>query len=368
MTEGDGMTETTNASSSNSTTRASEEEPAIPAAAHPLNSFLRHAGRRVVGHRLAGLLGAIIITMIIFQSLNSYFLTADNMFGLLRSMSSLAIVACGVTLVLVAGELDLSVGSIYGLGAMVPATLWIDGWSLPAALAAGLVVGALAGVTNAFVTTILNVPSFIATLGMLSLAQGLTFLISNSQSATASRSLPGYSFFSNVSNMKLPFDIPAQVLWLVVVAVIVGFLLRHTIFGFRLSAIGGNTPAAIRAALPVKKYKFWVFAISGVLATLAGILDFSLIGSTTPTSGSSLTFPVFAAVIIGGASLFGGRGSISGTLAGAFFLTLLSNGLSLLGVGAYAQLLFTGLVTIGAVALDRWTNTRNANREAALQF
>jgi ribose/xylose/arabinose/galactoside ABC-type transport system permease subunit len=317
---------------------------------------------------LAGLLGAIVVTMVIFQSLNSYFLTANNMLGLLRSMSSLAIVACGVTLVLVAGELDLSVGSIYGLGAMVPATLWVGGWSLPAALAVGIAVGALAGVVNAFVTTMLNVPSFIATLGMLSLAQGITFLISNSQSVTASRSRPGYGFFTNLSNMKLPFDIPAQVLWLVVVSLILGFLLRHTLFGFRLSAIGGNTPAAVRAAQPVRSYKLWVFALSGVLATLAGILDFSLIGSTTPTSGTSLTFPVCAAVIIGGASLLGGRGSISGTLAGAFFLTLLSNGLSLLGVGAYAQLLFTGIVTIGAVALDRWTNTRNANREAALQF
>lgn len=362
------MTETTSASQPNGATRAPASPLPSEPAASPNGSLLRRATHRALSHRLAGLLGAIIITMIIFQSLNSYFLTADNLLGLLRSMSSLAIVACGVTLVLVAGELDLSVGSIYGLGAMVPATLWVHGWSLPAALVVGIAVGALAGVTNAFVTTILNVPSFIATLGMLSLAQGITFLISNSQSVTAANSLSGYTFFSNLSNMKLPFDIPAQVLWLVVVSIIIGFLLQYTIFGFRLSAIGGNTPAAIRGALPVRKYKFWVFALSGVLATLAGILDFSLIGSTTPTSGSSLTFPVFAAVIIGGASLFGGRGSVSGTLAGAFFLTLLSNGLSLLGVGAYAQLLFTGLVTIGAVALDRWTNTRSLNQEAALQF
>jgi ribose/xylose/arabinose/galactoside ABC-type transport system permease subunit len=371
MTEGDGMTEASKASSSSTGTHARGAPSGSPATRSAISQtvrLLRNVAQRVLGHRLAGLLGAIVVTMVIFQSLNSYFLTATNMLGLLRSMSSLAIVACGVTLVLVAGELDLSVGSIYGLGAMVPATLWLDGWSLPAALAAGIAAGALAGTVNAFVTTMLNVPSFIATLGMLSLAQGITFLISNSQSVTASRSLPGYNFFTNLSNMQLPFEIPAQVLWLVLVSLVLAFLLRHTVFGFRLSAIGGNTPAAVRAALPVRAYKFWVFALSGVLATLAGVLDFSLIGSTTPTSGTSLTFPVFAAVIIGGASLLGGRGSISGTLAGAFFLTLLSNGLSLLGVGAYAQLLFTGIVTIGAVALDRWTNTRNTNREAALQF
>jgi ribose/xylose/arabinose/galactoside ABC-type transport system permease subunit len=141
-------------------------------------------------------------------------------------------------------------------------------------------------------------------------------------------------------------------------------LLHRTLFGFRIAAIGGNPSAAAVVKLPVKRYKFWVFAIAGLCAALAGILDFSFIGSTTPTAGASLTFPVFAAVIIGGASLNGGRGTILGTVIGAFFLSLMSNGLSLLGVGTFAQLIFVGIVTIGAVAVDRWTSARASERSS----
>lgn len=316
------------------------------------------AGQRLLRQRLTGLIGAILITMVFFQSQNSYFLTVDNMLALTRAMSSLAIIAFAQTLVIVSGELDLSVGSIYGLAAMVTAVVWEGGTSLVTALLLGLGAGVLAGIINAFVTIFLQVPSFIATLGMLSLASGIGFLISNSQSVNAGRDQPGFGFFNALSNRELPLDVPPQVLWLLAFAVVFHFLLRSTLFGFRLSAIGGNGEAAARAGLPVRRYKFCVFALSGLCAAVAGLLDFSLIGATTPNSGAALTFPVFAAVIIGGASLLGGRGSIMGTIAGAFLLTMLSNGLSLLGVGTYAQLILTGLVTIGAVALDRWTAGR----------
>jgi ribose/xylose/arabinose/galactoside ABC-type transport system permease subunit len=124
------------------------------------------------------------------------------------------------------------------------------------------------------------------------------------------------------------------------------------LFGFRLKAIGGNLDAAKLLKLPVSKYKICAFGISGLLASLAGVLDFSYIGTTNPTSGSTLTFPVFAAVIIGGASLSGGKGRVVGTLVAAGLLAVLSNGMSLLNVGAFGQLIFTGVVTIGAVALD----------------
>jgi ribose/xylose/arabinose/galactoside ABC-type transport system permease subunit len=210
-------------------------------------------------------------------------------------------------------------------------------------------------VINAWITTVIRVPSFITTLGMLSLVQGVSFLISNSQSINPPSKLPGYAVFEALGSLELPFGIPIQIAWLAAVAALIAFLLHGTLFGFRLAAIGGNLQAARVAALPIRRYKVWVFAIAGACAALAGILDFSFIGSTTPNAGANLTFPVFAAVIIGGASLSGGRGTVLGTLIGAFFLSLLSNGLSLLGVGTFAQLIFVGLVTIGAVALDRWT-------------
>ena len=305
--------------------------------------------------RLSGLIAAIVVTMIVFTSINAFFLTPINLIGLVRSMSTFTIVAFGETLVLVSGELDLSVGATYGIAAMSFGLLWMHGTPLAVALVAGLLVGVLIGVINAWITTVIRVPSFITTLGMLSLVQGVSFLISNSQSINPPSKLAGYPVFEALGSLELPFGIPIQIAWLAAVAAIIAFLLHGTLFGLRLAAIGGNLQAARVAALPIRRYKFWVFAIAGACAALAGILDFSFIGSTTPNAGANLTFPVFAAVIIGGASLSGGRGTVLGTLIGAFFLSLLSNGLSLLGVGTFAQLIFVGLVTIGAVALDRWT-------------
>jgi ribose/xylose/arabinose/galactoside ABC-type transport system permease subunit len=300
--------------------------------------------------------------MAVFTVANSFFLSTDNLLGLLRSMSTFAIVAFGETLVLVAGEIDLSVGASYGLGSMVMGLAWMHGMPLPLAVALGLGSGLLVGLFNAFFVTIVRVPSFITTLGSLSLIQGVTFLISNSQSISAGTTFPGFDIFTAVGGSTLPFGVPVQIVWLLGMAIVMSLLLHRTLFGFRIAAIGGNPAAARVVNMPVTRYKFWVFAISGALAALAGILDFSFIGSTTPTAGSALTFPVFAAVIIGGASLNGGRGTIIGTVIGAFFLSLLSNGLSLLGVGTFAQLIFVGLVTIGAVAVDRWTSTRVSDR------
>jgi ribose/xylose/arabinose/galactoside ABC-type transport system permease subunit len=314
--------------------------------------------------RQTGLVAAILVTMAVFTVANTFFLSTDNLLVLLRSMSTFAIVAFGETLVLVSGEIDLSVGASYGLGAMVMGLTWMHGLPLALAIALGLGSGLLVGLFNAFFTTIVRVPSFITTLGSLSLIQGITFLVSNSQSINPDTSLPGYNVFGALGASTLPLGIPVQVIWLVGMAIVMSLLLHRTLFGFRIAAIGGNPAAARVVNLPVRRYKFWVFAIAGGCAALAGILDFSFIGSTTPTAGSSLTFPVFAAVIIGGASLNGGRGTILGTVIGAFFLSLLSNGLSLLGVGTFAQLIFVGLVTIGAVAVDRWTSMRVSERSS----
>ena len=147
-------------------------------------------------------------------------------------------------------------------------------------------------------------------------------------------------------------------------AVLVGFLLHRSLFGFRLLAIGGNPIAAKLARLPVARYKIVAFMLSGLLATIAGILDFSFIQTIQPNSGLSFTFPVFAAVIIGGASLTGGKGTIIGTMAGALLLAELQQGLALLSPGPHVQQLFLGAVTIGAVALDLGLTKLRARRAA----
>jgi ribose/xylose/arabinose/galactoside ABC-type transport system permease subunit len=292
-------------------------------------------------------------------------------------MASLAMIAFAQLLVIVSGELDLSVGSVYGLTAVALAVLWLGAGNSPfepmhvaVALVLALGIALAAGATNAFFTTVVGIPCFIATLGMLSMAQGFELLLSNASSFNAAYHVPQpdpgqLAAFRFLGFTSLPFDIPIQVLWLGV-AFVVFWVIRHrTLFGFRLLAIGGNTEAARVARLPVRRYKFAVFMLCAFMAGLAGILDFSFVGSVGPNSGSALTFPVFAAVVIGGASLTGGRGTVFGTLMGAVLLAVLRNGLAIMGVPAFVQLVFIGAVTVGAVSLD--VITQRAARRAEMR-
>jgi ribose/xylose/arabinose/galactoside ABC-type transport system permease subunit len=298
----------------------------------------------------------------ILQATTGVFFSADNFLSIFLFMTSVAIVGFGETLVIVSGEFDLSVGSTCGLGSMTVALLWAHGWPVLAAIAVGIILGGLAGAFNALFLTRLHANSFITTLGTLNLYQGITLLISNDVAFTPSTSLPGCRIYEFIGTSH-PFGIPIQIFWLGGVFILMWTLLHRTVFGFRLAVIGGNPRAARAAHLPIERYKLYVFVISGVLAAVAGIVDFSLISSVSPTAGSTLLFPVLATVIIGGASLSGGRGTIVGTLVGVFLLEVLTNGLGLLGAGAYAQLLFEGGVILVAVAVDRWTNRSRATVE-----
>lgn len=325
-------------------------------------SMLERSG--LLSLRAYGLLIAIVVIALFFQSQRSSFLNPDNVLVLVRSMASLAMIAFAQLLVIIAGELDLSVGAVYGLAATTLAVFWLGAGNAPfavpfiVALLLALAVGALAGAINAFFTTTIGIPSFIATLGMLNIAQGAELLLSN-----ASTFNPRYTvspppqseidLFRFLGAARLPFDVPIQVLWLGGFFVLFWVVRHRTLFGFRLLAVGGNTQAAVVSRLPTTRYKWIVFIVSGIMAAVAGILDFSYVGSIGPNSGGALTFPVFAAVVIGGASLSGGRGTVAGTLLGAVLLAVLRNGLAILGVGAFAGLIFVGVVTIGAVTLDR---------------
>ena len=336
------------------------------------------AGRRRPGFELGslrnyGLVIAIILLSIFFWSQRPAYLSSDNLVGLLRSMAALSIMAIAQLLVIVSGELDLSVGSIYSLAATALAVLWLgpapgfesQGFNLPItlplllAIALALSLGVVAGAINAFFTTVVKIPSFIATLGMLSIASGVEFYIGNVSNFNPAYNIPPpdpgeLSLFRAIGATKLPFeDLPIPVLWMAIFAFIFWVLLHRSLFGFRLLAIGGNPAAAQIARLPVRKYKFVVFMLCALMAAVAGILDFSYIGSVGPNSGGAFTFPVFAAVVIGGASLNGGKGTVVGALLGAALLAVLRNGMAIMGVGAFLGLIFVGVVTIGAVTLDR---------------
>ena len=315
--------------------------------------------------RLGGLAIAILLVIIVFTVLSkpNTFLTLTNALVVLRFMSTIGIVALGLTLVIVVGEIDLSFGYMYGLASILIAVAWIIwGWPIWAAIPLAFVGAILVGSINAFLVTVVGIPSFIVTLGTGQLIFGTTLLISNT--ATLNPAYPPggqvvppeeIDWFFGLSNQDLPFDVPMQGLWLAGVAIVIGFVLSRSLFGFRLKAIGGNPAAAELARLPIRKYKFAAFIACSLLASLAAMLDFSFIGSVQPNAGVSLLFPVFAAVIIGGASLSGGRGTAIGTLSGALLLAIISNGLALLSAGAYLSNFVSGAVTITAVVLDRFT-------------
>jgi ribose/xylose/arabinose/galactoside ABC-type transport system permease subunit len=324
--------------------------------------------------RLGGLFVAIVVIGIIFTvtTPNQSFLTTDVLISLLRSMASLAIMALGLTLVIVVGEIDLSVGAIYGIAANALAAMWIlDGVPIYLAIVLALAIGAVVGIFNGTLVTFLRIPSFIVTLGTYNLLYGFSLYVSNTSTFNPAYPPEGkvvpeheLNFFTSLTREVGGHHFSAEIFWMLGLALAVGFLLHRTLFGFRLIAIGGNPAAARLARLPVRKYKILAFVLAGLLAATAGILDFSFIQTVQPDIGLSSTFPVFAAVIIGGASLSGGKGTVIGTIGGALLLAEITTGLALLSLGAYAQQLFLGIVTIGAVALDVFLTRLSARRAA----
>jgi ribose/xylose/arabinose/galactoside ABC-type transport system permease subunit len=340
-------------------TSADSRETASAEAARPR---LSSAGRVTfdLALRVGGLFLAIILVAILMLVLKPNSFNIDVGVSVLRAMSSVAIMSLGLTLVVVVGEIDLSFGAMYGLGANALAVMWIVlGIPVYAALPLAIAVGALVGLFNGALVTRLRIPSFIVTLGSYNLLYGVSLWITKTSTFNPAYPPPGLDiapaeldFFTGLTASFGSHPISLEVVWMLALAVLVGFLLHRTLFGFRLMAIGGNPVAAQLARLPVARYKILAFALCGMLAAAAGVLDFSFIQTTQPNIGLSYTFPVFAAVIIGGASLSGGKGTIIGTMGGALLLAELQQGLALLSPGPHVQQLFLGFVTIGAVALD----------------
>jgi ribose/xylose/arabinose/galactoside ABC-type transport system permease subunit len=272
----------------------------------------------------------------------------------------------GLTLVIVAGEIDLSFAAVYGLSTNIVAVLWIThGVSVYVAILVAFLAAIAVGLFNAFFTAVVKIPSFIATLGSSTLVFGFTLYVGQTQNLAYDYPPEGHtvptgdvSFFKNLGNAALPGDFPEQGLWTIALLFVFSFLLSRTLFGFRLKAIGGSRSAAEIVRLPVRRYIFLAFVICACMACLAGLLDFSFVGSAGPNDGQSYLFPVFAAVIIGGASLSGGKGSAIGTVTGALLLAVLANGFALIAAGPFAQQLLLGSVTVGAVVIDRLTSRR----------
>ena len=351
-------------------------DPGTTAAGGPRDRILPGLGGLGL-QRVGGLLAAVVIAGFIFAVWSDWlFLKTGNLVVMIRLMGVLGIIGLGLLVVLLVGEIDLSFSALAVLSAVVMGKMWVElGYHIAIGILVAFAVAIGVGLFNSFFVNVVKVPSFIVTLGSNTLVFGFTLLISRNTPILAQKLPPNpeewqvrggdyvdaaeYTFFRALaSNYALPGRFPLQVVWLAGFAIIFGILLSRGVFGFRMKAIGGNEQAAVLAKLPVRRYKTLAFVICACMAAVGGLLDFSFISQVQPNQGGVYLFPVFTAVIVGGASLAGGRGTVSGTLLGALLLAVISNGLALNATGAFVQQMWLGTVTIGAVVLDQWTRSR----------
>lgn len=291
----------------------------------------------------------VLLGMVILMSiLSPNFLKVQNLLNIVRQVSVTAIIAIGVTMVIITGGIDLSSGSVIALVSVVVASLaHPDTFPLFVPILAGLAVGALTGFINGGIIAKGNIPPFIATLGMMTTARGLALLYSDGKPIGNFTS--SFEFIGGGTIL----GIPVPIIILIVVAAISHFLLSSTKFGKYIYAIGGNEQAARISGINVNKVKILVYSYAGVMSAIAAIVLTSRISSGQPGAGISFELDAIAAAVIGGTSLSGGIGTIPGTIIGALIIGVLNNGLDLLNVSAYWQQILKGGIIVGAVLLDQ---------------
>ncbi|MDQ6660112.1 MAG: ABC transporter permease [Chloroflexota bacterium] len=293
-------------------------------------------------------IGFVVLLLFFSITLNSSgFLNPDNLLNIVRQTAIIAVMAVAVTFVIAAAEIDLSIGALAGLASVV-AALAIQQYGILAGIVAGLLVGLLVGSINGLLVTRLGIPSFLVTLGMLSVAQGTAIWIS----ATAPIPILDNTF-NNIFGSGQIGPIPSLVIWPLVFLVIGYIVLRKTAYGRQVLATGGNVTAARFSGVNTRRIKFLVFLVSGTVAGLAGMLYAGHLQSGRFTWGQGDELSVIAAVILGGTSLFGGAGTVIGSVFGALLIGLINNGLVLMGLDVSQQLIVRGVIIILAVALAR---------------
>ncbi|AZO44526.1 ABC transporter permease [Mesorhizobium sp. M7D.F.Ca.US.005.01.1.1] len=318
---------------------------------------------RLLRAREAGVFIALLVLCLFLSFATDGFLTSLNLLNVGRQISLLGIMAVGMTFVLIAGEVDLSVGSTYAFSGLATGMLIIAGWTLLPAIGVGLLTGVAIGLINGVLSTYGRLPSLIATLGMLSIVRGAALILTNGQPVTVNArngALPEVlQTFSFIGQGYLFTIIPMQLVFFVIVAVLAWIVLSFSNFGFRVYAVGGSAKAARVSGISVNKVKISAFILMGVLAALAGILGLAFLPSSQAgRTGLGLELDVIAATIVGGASLSGGEGTILGTILGVLIIGVMRNGLVLLGVSPFVQELMIGLVIIIAVGIDKWSTRR----------
>lgn len=299
-----------------------------------------------------GVISLLLLVVIVMSAFQPSFATSGNATNILNAMMTVSFLAIGMTVVLISGGIDLSVGSTMALTAGVAGKFITYGMSLGFAFASALAVGALVGLVNGLLITKLAIPDFIATLAMLGIGQGIMLYWTQGVPILGYMSTP-YYYIGGLRKIFGPVSIPMIVL--VVVAVIVAILLKKTNLGLNFYAVGSSPVSARNAGVHVNRVKIWAYVISGVLAGVAGI---HIAGRTTtipPLIGNGYEISAIAAAVIGGASLAGGRGRVRGALLGALTLTLTRNIINIVGIASSWQAIVIGFVLIGAVLANRAT-------------
>ncbi|MCW2804567.1 MAG: Monosaccharide transporter rane protein family [Propionibacteriaceae bacterium] len=289
----------------------------------------------------------LIVLVIIFALASPVFFSTSNFLNIGRQTALVTIIAVGMTFVIVSGEIDLSVGAQLALAGIVASTaMQATGGQLMAGVIAGLLVGAVVGLANGLITTGLGIPSFLVTLAMLGICRGLALLISGGQAVLANN-----SWFWTAFNNGIYFGIPVPVWWTLLALIVGAFLLHVSSYGRKVYAVGGNKQAASYSGIRVHRVKILAFVLTGTLAGFAGLILTARGQGARPDVGVGLELDVIAAVILGGTSLFGGRGLIVGTLVGSLMIGVINNGLTLVGADSATQAIVKGLIIIVAVTL-----------------
>lgn len=299
----------------------------------------------------------LIVLVVVFSAASPNFLRMDNLLNVLRQVAVIGILAAGMTYVIISGGMDLTVGAYLGLSGVIIAKLMSDG-GVSAPLAVLLTMAALTvvGVITGALIVYLNVSAMVITLGMMTVVRGLAYIISNG--------LPVYDIPESIVFLGQGYvaGIPVPVMIMLIIVAVMGIILKYSYFGRYVYAIGGNVEAAKLAGLPVKKITISLYGISAFLASIAGIVLTGRVSSGAPASGTGTEMDVVTAVVIGGISVNGGKGSMLGAFLGAVIIGVLSNGLTIMNVGEYYQQVVKGVVLILAVAFDVIANRETVKK------
>ena len=324
---------------------------AFPIARNPLaRSF-----RNFLKIREIGILGALLVMITVMSLASPYFLSITNIFNVMRNMSTIGVMAIGMTMVIVTGGIDLSVGSLLAVTAILTARLMFHGVGTFAAVMSGIAAGAALGAANGLMVTKLRLTPFIPTLGMLSIARGLTVWLATGLKGSVASNI-------SINDPVVRFlgggylgPIPMPVIMMFVLVSIAVFFMGRTVPGRQIYAIGSNEEAARLSGVKVHRVKLFVYTATGVLCAVSGIMTAGLLSTAATNAGTGSELDVIAAVVIGGASLQGGRGSVLGAVIGAAIMAVLKNSFVLLHLPGFVQTLSIGLVIILAVSLDSYS-------------